>query len=96
MLLKKDVFLSGADQREAVMPIFEYECTDCHKVSELLIGVSQSQVEIQCVYCGSRKLHKKISSGFVSTGSKTKQEFCAQKGPCQAKPSCMFGGGCHG
>ncbi len=78
------------------MPIFEYECTACKKVSELLIGVSLSKVEIQCSYCGSKKMHRKISRSFVSTGSKTKQEFCAQKGPCQASPSCMNGGGCHG
>ncbi|MFH1063278.1 MAG: zinc ribbon domain-containing protein [Candidatus Omnitrophota bacterium] len=77
------------------MPIYEYECIECKKTTELLIGVSQSKVEIQCAHCGSKKLRKKISSGFVSTGSKNKQEFCAQKGPCQAAPSCMFGGGCH-
>jgi putative FmdB family regulatory protein len=76
------------------MPIYEYECEKCKKTSELLIGVSRSKVEIKCTHCGSEKVNKKISSGFVSTGSKTKQEFCAQKGPCSANPSCMFGGGC--
>jgi len=77
------------------MPIYEYECSDCKQISELLVGVSQAKVEIKCIHCGSTKLEKKISSGFISTGSKTKQDFCAQKGPCQASPSCIFGGGCH-
>ena len=75
------------------MPIYEYECKQCHQVSEFLVGVSQSKVKIECTYCGSSKMTKKISSGFVSTGSKSKQDFCAQKGPCST-PSCMYGGGC--
>jgi putative FmdB family regulatory protein len=76
------------------MPIYEYECNECKKITELLIGVSQSKVQIQCAHCGSEKLKKKISSGFVSTGSKPKQDFCPQKSCCQSSPSCMFGNGC--
>ncbi len=77
------------------MPIYEYECQQCKKTSELLIGVSQSKGQIKCNHCGSEKMNKKISSGFVSTGSKTKQDFCVQKGACSANPSCQLGGGCH-
>lgn len=75
------------------MPIYEYECEKCHKVSEFLIGVSDKKTTIECQYCKSKRMKKKISSGFVSTGSKSKQDFCAQKGPCK-KPTCMLGGGC--
>jgi len=78
------------------MPIFEYECIDCWKVSELLIGVSQSKVEIQWAYCASKKVEKKISSGFVSIGAKIRQDYCVQKGFCQAASSCINGGGCLG
>ena len=75
------------------MPIYEYQCNQCGKVSEFLVDVLQSKVKIVCEYCGSKKMTKKISSGFVSTGSKSRQDYCAQKGPCQI-PTCMMGGGC--
>ena len=78
------------------MPIYEYECQKCKRVSEFLVGVSQTKEQIQCKYCKSKKMTKKISSGLVSKGSKTKQDFCAQKGPCSSNPSCMYGGGCPG
>ena len=77
------------------MPIYEYQCEQCGKVSEFLVGVSQSKEKIACVYCQSKKMIKKMSGGFVSTGSKSKQDYCAQKGPCKT-PSCMHGGGCGG
>ncbi|MDD5747123.1 MAG: zinc ribbon domain-containing protein [Candidatus Omnitrophica bacterium] len=75
------------------MPIFEYQCQDCGKISEFLVGVVQAKVTIACRACGSTKMTKKISSGFVSTGAKSKQDYCAQKGPCST-PACMHGGGC--
>ncbi len=75
------------------MPIYEYQCEQCQKVSEFLVGVSRSKVKIECAHCGSKKMEKKISSGFLTTGSKSKQDYCAQKGPCQT-PTCMRGGGC--
>jgi len=76
------------------VPIYEYQCKQCGKVSEFLVGVSQSKVKIKCEYCGSKKMTKKITSGFVSTGAKSKQDYCAQKGPC-ATPTCMYGGECQ-
>ena len=76
------------------MPIFEYECTHCAACAEFLVGVNQTKAAIVCPSCGSTKMRKKISSGHVSTGSKSKQEFCSQKGPSCSTPSCMYGGGC--
>jgi len=67
---------------------------DAKKVTEFLVGVSQSKVEIKCPDCQSKKMTKKIFGGYVSTGSKSRQEFCNQKGPCSSNPSCMYGGGC--
>ncbi len=76
------------------MPIYEYECRQCKLVSEFLVGVTQSEISIQCRKCGSKKMKKKISSGYVSTGAKSKKEYCAQKGLCST-PSCLHGGACH-
>ncbi|MBI4846074.1 MAG: zinc ribbon domain-containing protein [Candidatus Omnitrophica bacterium] len=76
------------------MPIYEYTCHDCQKASEFLIGVTSAKEKIQCKHCGSKKMAKKISGAFVSTGAKSKQEYCGQKGPCQT-PACLYGKGCH-
>lgn len=34
------------------MPIFEYRCKSCGKVSEFLEGVGQGKVEKVCKHCG--------------------------------------------
>jgi putative FmdB family regulatory protein len=52
------------------MPIYEYECRDCGKVSEFLVGVTKDKAEIKCGSCGSRKLDKLFSQSFVSTGNR--------------------------
>jgi len=76
------------------MPIYEYRCKKCQKVSEFLIGVSQSKVEIKCKYCGSNELDKIISSAFISKGTKPEQSYCPQNVSCN-KPTCMNSGMCH-
>lgn len=43
------------------MPIFEYKCVKCGKVSEFL-EMAGSAVEKVCRYCGSRELNKQFST----------------------------------
>ena len=81
------------------MPIYEYECKDCGKMSEFLVGVSQDKLEIKCRHCGSRKLGKIISGSFISTsgnmissqGSKT---CCGRIERCDTPP-CSDNGVCR-
>lgn len=40
------------------MPIYDYRCSDCNKVSELLV---RSSVAPACPACGSRHLEKQMS-----------------------------------
>lgn len=42
------------------MPIFEYKCVDCDKVSEFLES-SASKAKKVCQHCGGGKLEKQIS-----------------------------------
>ena len=42
------------------MPIFEYKCSDCGKVTELLEIGSNSKARL-CSHCGSKKLVKQFS-----------------------------------
>jgi putative FmdB family regulatory protein len=40
------------------MPIFEYECTSCHRSFELLV---RSDTKVACPSCDSEKVVKKLS-----------------------------------
>ena len=42
------------------MPIFEYKCDECGKVSEFLEN-SGSKAARNCTHCGSKKLRKQFS-----------------------------------
>jgi putative FmdB family regulatory protein len=80
------------------MPIYEYRCTKCRRVSEFLVGVGQEENEIKCKYCGSKELNKMISATFVSSGKHTigsshgktccgRDERC-DKPPCSNDSTC--------
>ena len=54
--------------REVVnMPVYEYECKNCGRVSEFLVWVTQEKVELKCRHCGSKELDKIFSKSFIST-----------------------------
>lgn len=44
------------------MPLFEYECRKCRKVSEILVGVGADRTAPACAHCGSRSLEKLFSA----------------------------------
>jgi len=46
------------------MPIYEYRCNQCSKVSEILVGVSSDNEAFTCKHCGSNDLEK-IFIGFL-------------------------------
>ena len=50
------------------MPIYEYRCDNCSKVSQFLEGVGRGKIEKFCKHCGSDKLSKIFSKSFVSAG----------------------------
>jgi len=45
---------------EVEMPIYEYKCGKCGKISEFLES-SGSKVNKSCPHCGSKKLEKQFS-----------------------------------
>ena len=48
------------------MPIFEYECQDCGKSSEIIIlGTADTP---QCSNCGSRNMKKRLSAHSSMSG----------------------------
>lgn len=80
------------------MPIYEYKCRDCGKVSEFLIGVTKENPEIKCGFCNSKKLDKLFSQSFVATsnriiGSQGGKTCCGRAERCDTPP-CSGGGVC--
>ena len=74
------------------MPIYEYKCLDCGKVSDFLEGVIQTETEKKCKYCGSKKLSRMLSVSNVSLskniiGSQGGNTCCGREERCE-KPPC--------
>ena len=80
------------------MPIYEYECQDCKKVSEILVF---SSLEPECPRCGSRRLKKIMSPTSSLTGHSPasmpgpKDTGCCGSRPGLA-PGCSGPGSCCG
>lgn len=73
------------------MPIYEYQCRDCGKVGEFLMGVGQGQAEARCSFCGSKKMKKIFSQSFVSqdrqiTGDRKGKTCCGRTERCDSPP----------
>jgi putative FmdB family regulatory protein len=43
------------------MPIYEYRCRSCGKVSEIFQGIGEKNDPLQCKYCTSQDLEKLLS-----------------------------------
>lgn len=80
------------------MPIYEYKCKDCGKVTEFLVGVGKDTPEIKCSFCNSKKLDKIFSQSFISTsgniiGSQGGKTCCGRIERCD-RPPCSDDGTC--
>ena len=80
------------------MPISEYRCRDCNKVTELLIRSDKDQENLLCRYCGSKELSKILSkSNIVASpnmiGSEGSTTCCGRTERCDSPP-CSDDGVC--
>jgi len=78
------------------MPIYEYRCEDCGKISELLTGIGSSSDQIKCSHCGGKNVCKLMS--VSSTPSKMPQRkpgktCCGADERCD-KPPCSDNSPC--
>ena len=81
------------------MPLYEYECTECGSITEILVGVSD-KTPPACSKCGSRKV-KKILSAHSSMSGPAKNRLpgpgdttCCGASPAEA--GCAGPGSCCG
>ncbi|RLC68560.1 MAG: hypothetical protein DRH97_02725 [Chloroflexi bacterium] len=76
------------------MAIYEYECLECGKVSEVFVrGTEQAP---RCPDCGSAKLERLISSSYVirTSSQAPGTTCCGQAERCNAPP-CSTGDTCR-
>ena len=43
------------------MPIYEYKCTDCARISSVFTRSVNSPIDAECRHCGSKKLARALS-----------------------------------
>lgn len=71
------------------MPLYEYECKECHKNVEILVNNMSTKPE--CPECGSKKLTKLLSvigSPVIQSGARPSS---SEGGTC-GRPQCGSGG----
>lgn len=74
------------------MPLYEYRCQSCDRVSEILVAADDAQTSPACTHCGSTDLHKQLSVTNV-------QRYPSPKGGktcCGRSERCDSGRGCCG
>ncbi|MEW6615806.1 MAG: zinc ribbon domain-containing protein [Thermodesulfobacteriota bacterium] len=78
------------------MPIYEYRCSQCGQVSEILAGIGSHSDLSLCKSCGSSNLEKLMSvSSFVSKDSSRPSgtTCCGREERCDTPP-CSGGNRC--
>ncbi len=76
------------------MPIYEYQCRSCGRISEFLVGVGKDRA-ITCSHCGSPDMERVMSTPSVlgeRTGPGT--TCCGREERCDSPP-CSAGEGCR-
>ena len=80
------------------MPIYEFRCRECGKVSDFILNGSSDGKKPACLGCGSRNLEK-----LISTPSLMKHKTnppgttcCGRTERCETPPCSESGSCCHG
>ena len=61
------------------MPIFEFQCQDCEKITEVLVKSGNAKKPV-CQHCGSKNTKKQ----FSSFATHVKQSTAAPKSGCMS------------
>jgi putative FmdB family regulatory protein len=68
------------------MPMYAYECKDCGREFEVLIGVGEGEAEagaeIRCDKCGSTNVERTFSAFNISSGGRSSSSPICPTGTC--------------
>jgi len=78
------------------MPIYEYRCEDCGKITEVLQMKNDDNESIICKYCSSKRLKKLISApaSIIMGSSIRKGKTCCGRTERCDTPPCSSDGTC--
>ncbi len=76
------------------MPIYDYSCRECGKVSEILVRTSEG--EVRCPHCGSGDLRQLVSASYtIRMGAASPGATCCGRADrCETAP-CSSGDVCQ-
>jgi putative FmdB family regulatory protein len=77
------------------MPIYEYQCEKCRKVSSFLVRSVDAHESPACPKCGGKKMDR-VFSRFATTGRGAKSKATADPGPGGPPMGDDLGGGMGG
>lgn len=79
------------------MPIYEYRCEDCGKVSEILQRGPKQEEPLVCPNCGSSRMRKLMSSpaSIIMGNSSPKGTTCCGREERCDTPLCSTDGTCR-
>jgi len=82
-------------RRKGTVPIYDFRCRECGKVSELFLRGADNQV-VCCPDCGSEKLERLISASYMikTSASAPGTTCCGRTERCETPP-CSTGDVCH-
>jgi putative FmdB family regulatory protein len=72
------------------MPIYEFKCRECGKVSELRIPMHSESKNAVCQHCGSHEMEKLMSvpSLVGGKGESGETRCCGRNEPCSHQQHC--------
>jgi putative FmdB family regulatory protein len=73
------------------MPVYEYMCEKCEKVTESLRRMSDADQTMICEHCGSDKTHRTHSVFAAQAGGSESMPSMGGPCGCGAKHSCGMG-----
>jgi putative FmdB family regulatory protein len=78
------------------MPLYDYRCTECKQVSEILINSVSTQT-VRCPECGSQNMEKLISASYmIKMDRSVPGATCCGRSERCGSPPCSSGNTCVG
>jgi putative FmdB family regulatory protein len=79
------------------VPIYEYRCSQCGEISEMLVGAGPGTETLSCKHCGSGDLEKilSVSSFTFKDGGRAPGTTCCGRDERCDSPPCTTGEICR-
>jgi len=79
------------------MPMYEFDCVDCHRTFEELLLAGSAETEVACPSCSSHHVSRRLSAfavGAASSSFGSSQASSDTSGGSCATGGCCSGGNC--